>query len=217
MRGVARLTVLATALLAALVPLAAPGPAVAAPLGKASLLTLTEAESVFPQLRGRHDDGHRNVYAFGIDAPDFTTSPLHCDRYRNYRGTSRVEGVYYSVSGPSFTFDENIVRMRTTAEARGVLAHYRAYVEACAGTHATTDGEGGKATMKVRGWEPRRVGAERVGMLDAFIQYGLTTWRRTLLTRVGRTVLLVVVEPRHGTGSASRAAEAAELALDKLG
>jgi hypothetical protein len=217
MRGVARLTVLATALLAALVPLAAPGPAVAAPLGKASLLTLTEAESLFPQLRGRHDDGHRNVYAFGIDAPDFTTSPLHCDRYRNYRGTSRVEGAYYSVSGPSFAFDENIVRMRTTAEARGVLAHYRAYVEACAGTHATTDGEGGKATMKVRGWEPRRVGDERVGMLDAFIQYGLTTWRRTLLTRVGRTVMLVVVEPRHGTGSASRAAEAAELALDKLG
>ena len=62
--------------------------------------------------------------------------------------------------------------MRTTAEARAVLAHYRAYVEACTGTHATDDGDGGKATMKVRGWQPRRVGDERVGMLDAFIQYG---------------------------------------------
>ena len=212
----ARLAVLVTALLAAL-GLAVPSPALAAPLGKPSLLTLDEAETVFPQLRGRHDDGHRNVYAFGIDAPDFTTSPLHCDRYRNYRGTSRVEGSYYSVSGPSFAFDENIVRMRTTAEARGVLAHYRAFVEACTGTHATTDGEGGKATMKVRGWQPRRVGDERVGMLDAFIQYGLTTWRRTLLTRVGRTVMLLVVEPRHGTGSAARVAEAADLAWSKLG
>lgn len=215
--GPRRLAVVATALLAAWAPLAVPGPAAAAPLDKADLLTLDEAETVYPQLRGRHDDGHRGLYAFGIDAPDFTTSPLHCDRYRNYRGTSRVEGYFSTVSGPSFALDENIVRMRTTAEARGVLAHYRAFVEACTGTHATTDGEGGQATMKVRGWHPRRVGDERVGMLDAFIQGGVTTWRRTLLTRVGRTVLLLVVEPRRGFGSASRVADAADLAWSKLG
>ena len=140
-----------------------------------SLLTLDEAETVFPQLRGRHDDGHRGVYAFGIDAPDFTTSPLRCDRYRNYRGTSRVQGYFYSLERPVVRLRRNIVRMRTTAEARAVLAHYRAYIEACTGTHATTDGDGGKATMKVPGWQPRRVGDERVGMLDAFIQYGLTS------------------------------------------
>jgi hypothetical protein len=213
----ARLVVLVTALLTVLVPLVVTSPAAAAPISKANLLTLDEAETVYPQLRGRHDDGARNVYAFGIDAPDFSTSPLRCDRYRNYRGTSRVEGSYYSLSGPSFAFDENIVQMRTTAEARAVLAHYRAFVEACTGTHATTDGDGGKATMKVRGWHPRRVGDERVGMLDAFIQYGLTTWRRTLLTRVGRTVMLLVVEPRRGVGSASRVADAADLAWSKLG
>jgi hypothetical protein len=213
-----RFAVLATVLLAALAPLVVPGPAAAAPLDKKDLLTLAEAESVYPQLRGRHDDGHRGLYAFGIDAPDFTTSPLRCDRYRNIRGVSRVEGYYYPVSGRSFALDENIVRMRSTAEARGVLAHYRAFVDACTGTHATTDGEGGKATMKVRGWHPRRVGDERVGMLDAFIEVGgLTTWRRTLLTRVGRTVMLLVVEPRRGFGSASRVADAADLAWSKLG
>jgi len=212
-----RLAVLATALIAALAPLSVPGPSLAAPLGKAQLLTLAEAETVYPQLRGRHDDGHRDEYAFGIDAPDFTTSPLHCDRYRSYRGTSRVQGYFYSVSGPSFAPSETFVRMRTTAEAHAVLQHYRAYVRACTGTHPTTDGEGGKATMKVRGWKPRRVGDERVGLLDAFIQYGDTTWRRTLLTRVGRTVLELVVEPRRGTGSASRAADAGDLALAKLG
>jgi hypothetical protein len=212
-----RLAVLATTILAALAPVAVPSPALAAPLGKASLLTLKEAETVYPQLRGRHDDGRRGVYASGIDAPDFTTSPLRCDKYKNYRGTTRVEGYFYTLSGPSFALDENIVRMRSVAEARAVLGHYRAYVEACTGTHATTDGDGGKATMKVRGWDPRRVGDERVGMLDAFIQYGLTSWRRTLLTRVGRTVLLLVVEPRRGTGSGSRIADAADLAWAKLG
>ena len=212
-----RLAVLATALLAALAPLAVPGAAVAARSTRRICCTLDEAETVYPQLRGRHDDGHRGVYTFGIDAPDFTTSPLHCDRYRNYRGISRVEGYYYSLSGPSFALDENIVRMRTTAEARGVLAHYRAFVRACTGTHATTDGEGGKATMKVRAGTPGEVGDERVGMLDAFIQYGVTTWRRTLLTRVGRTVMLLVVEPRRSTGSASRVADAADLAWSKLG
>ena len=149
-----RFAVLAAALLAALAPLAVPGPAAAAPLDKKDVLTLAEAESVYPQLRGRHDDGHRGLYAFGIDAPDFTTSPLHCDRYRNFRGVSRVEGYFYSVSGPSFGLDENIVRMRTTAEARGVLAHYRAFVDACTGTHATDDGDGGKATMQVRAGTP---------------------------------------------------------------
>ncbi len=137
MLGPRRLAVLATALLAALAPLVVPGPAAAAPLDKKDLLTLDEAESVYPQLRGRHDDGHRGLYAFGIDAPDFTTSPLHCDRYRLFRGVSRVEGYFYTVSGPSFALDENIVRMRTTAEARGVLAHYRAFIDACTGTHAT--------------------------------------------------------------------------------
>ena len=216
--GPRRLAVLATALLAALAPLVVPGPAAAAPLDKKDLLTLDEAVSVYPQLRGRHDDGHRGLYAFGIDAPDFTTSPLRCDRYRLFRGVSRVEGYFYTVSGPSFALDENIVRMRTTAEARGVLAHYRAFIDACTGTHATDDGDGGKATMKVRGWHPRRVGDERVGLLDAFIGYGgLTTWRRTLLTRVGKTVMLLVVEPRRGFGSASRVADAADLAWSKLG
>ena len=215
---VARLAVLVTALLAAL-GLAVPSPALAAPLGKPSLLTLDEAETVFPQLRGRHDDGHRNVYAFGIDAPDFTTSPLLCDRYRNYRGTSRVEGSYYSVSGPSFAFDENIVRMRTTAEARGVLAHYRAFVEACTGTHATTDGEGRQgdrcngprlaapADRRRAGRHARRLHPVR---LDHVAAHPADPSR-------ARTVMLLVVEPRHGTGSAARVAEAADLAWSKLG
>ena len=213
----ARLALLVTALLAVLAPLVVPGPAAAAPVGKADLLTLAEAETVYPQLRGRHDDGNRDVYGFGITAPDFTTFPLHCDRYRNYRGTSRAQGYYYSLSGPSFALTEGLVQLRTRAEARAVLRHYRAFIEACRGTHATTDGEGGKATMKVRGWQPRQVGDERVGLLDAFIQYGDTTWRRTLVTRTGRTVLLLEVEPRRGTGSAARAVDAAELALAKLG
>jgi hypothetical protein len=212
----ARLVVLVTAVLTTLA-VVVPSPALAAPLGKASLLTLDEAEALYPQLIGRHDDGHRGVYAFGIDAPDFTTSPLHCDRYRSYRGVSRIEGYYYTVSGPSFVLDENIVRMRTVAEARAMLAHYRDFLETCRGTHATTDGEGGKATMKVRAWHPRRVGDERVGMLDAFIQGGLTTWRRTLVTRVGRTVLLLMVEPTRGNGSAARIEDAADLAWSKLG
>src|SRR4051812_233733 len=107
-----RLAVLAAALLTALAPWAVPGPAAAAaPLTKANLLKLREAETVYPQLRGRHDDGARNVYAYGLDAPAFTTSPLHCDRYRNYRGTSRTEGAYYTVSGPSFDLTEDLVRM----------------------------------------------------------------------------------------------------------
>ena len=213
----ARLAVLGTALLAVLAPLVVPGPAAAAPVGKTDLLTIAEAETVYPQLRGRHDDGHRDVSGFGITAPDFTTFPLRCDRYRYYRGTSRAHGYYYSLSGPSFALTEGLVQMRTGAEARAVLRHYRAFIETCRGTHATTDGEGGKATMKVRGWQPRRVGVERVGLLDAFIQYGETTWRRTLVTRLGRTVLLLEVEPRRGTGSASRVVDAAELALAKLG
>jgi hypothetical protein len=221
MRGVpafaVRLAVLATALLSALAPLAVPAPAAAAPLTKANLLKLREAETVYPQLRGRHDDGARNVYAFGLDAPAFTTSPLHCDRFKNYRGTSRTEGAYYSLSGPSFDLTEDLVKMRTPAEAHGVLEHYRSYIRACTGSHVTSDGEGGTATMKVRGWHPQRVGDERVGMVDAFIQYGEDNWRRTLVTRVGRTVLVLVVTPRRGTGSASRIVEAADLALTKIG
>ena len=214
----ARLAVLVTALLAVLAPLVVPGPAAAAPLDKTDLLTLAEAETVYPQLRGRHDDGQRDVSRFGIDRArlhDLSAAlrplpelPRHQPRARLLLLAERA------VVRPR---PRGIVQLRTRAEARAVLAHFRAFIEACRGTHATTDGEGGKATMKVRGWQPRRVGDERVGLLDAFIQYGDTTWRRTLVTRLGRTVLLLEVEPRRGTGSAARVADAADLALAKLG
>ena len=218
MLGRKALAVLATALLAALAPLVVPGPAAAAPLDKKDLLTLDEAETVYPQLRGRHDDGHRGLYAFGIDAPDFTTSPLHCDRYRHFRGVSRVEGYFYTVSGPSFALDENIVRMRTTAEARGVLAHYRAFVDACTGTHATTDGEGGKATMKVRGLAApagrRRAGRparrlHRVRRPDHLAAHPADQSGPDRDAARGGAA--------SGFGSASRVADAADLAWSKLG
>ena len=130
----ARLAVLATALLASL-GLAVPSPALAAPLDKTSLLTLDEAETVYPQLRGRHDDGQaRRLCASGSTHP--TSRPRRCTATATATSAAPAacEGYYYSLSGPSFALDENIIQLRTTAEARAVLAHYRAFIEACHGT-----------------------------------------------------------------------------------
>jgi hypothetical protein len=204
-------------LVSVVVPAAAAGPAHADSVTKHDLLTLAEAETVFPELRGRHDDGNQDRFSFGMDAPAYWTSPLRCDHTRSYRGTSRATASSYSLSGPDFTFLESIVQFRTTHEARSVLQHYRDYARVCRGEHATDDGEGGAATLKVRGWRPARVGDERVGLLDAFTQYGGTQWRRSVVARVGRTVVLTVVEPTRGPGDADQAVEGARLAVAKLG
>jgi hypothetical protein len=47
--------------------------------------------------------------------------------------------------------------------------------------------------------------------------YGDTQWRRSVVTRVGRTVVFMVVEPTRGTGNAAQAVKGARLAVAKLG
>jgi hypothetical protein len=204
-------------LTAGLTPLVAPGPATAAPITKAQLLTLDEVESVFPQLLERRDAANQDRFRFGMDAPAYWTSPLRCDHTRVYRGTSRATANTYTLVGPSFNFLESIVQFRTTHEARSVLQHYRDYARVCKGRHATDDGEGNAATLQVRGWRPGRVGDESVGLLDAFTVYGDTQWRRSVVARVGRTVVFTVVEPTRGAGDADQAVDGARLAVAKLG
>ena len=210
--------VIVSAVIPAVVPAVAAGPAHTDPVTMQDLLTLAEAETVFPELRGRHDDGNQDRFHYGMDAPAYWTSPLRCDHTRPYRGTSRATASSYSLSGPDFTFGESIVQFRTVHEARSVLEHYRDYARVCRGKHATDDGDGGAATLLVRGWRPARVGDERVGLLDAWTtQYGGTTWRRSVVARAGRTVVLTVVEPSRGAGDADQAVEGARLAVAKLG
>ena len=204
-------------LTAGLTPLVAPGPATAAPVTKDQLLTLDELESVFPQLLERRDDANQDRFRFGFDAPAYWTSPLRCDHTRLYKGTSRATANTYTLLGPSFNFLESIVQFRTKHEARSVLQHYRDYAKVCEGRHATDDGEGGAATLTVRAWRPAAVGDERVGLLDAFTQSGDTQWRRSVVARVGKTVVFTVVEPTRGTGNADQAVDGARLAVAKLG
>ncbi len=204
-------------LTAGLTPLVAPGPATAAPVTKGQLLTLDELESVFPQLLERRDNANQDRFRFGMDAPAYWTSPLRCDHTRLYKGTSRATANTYTLLGPSFNFLESIVQFRTTHEARSVLQHYRDYARVCRGSHATDDGEGNAATLLVRGWRPGRVGDESIGLLDAFTVYGDTQWRRSVVARVGRTVVFTVVEPNRGTGNAAQSVEGARLAVAKLG
>jgi hypothetical protein len=204
-------------LMVGLTPLVAPAPATAAPIAKSQLLTLDEVASVFPQLLKRRDDANQDRFRFGFDAPAYWTSPLRCDHTRAYKGTSRATANTYTLLGPSFNVLESIVQFRTKHEARSVLEHYRDYAKVCRGRHATDDGEGAAATLEVRAWRPAAVGDERVGLLDAFTVYGDTQWRRSVVTRVGRTVVFMVVEPTRGTGNAAQSVKGARLAVAKLG
>jgi PknH-like protein len=207
---------LCVVIVSAVSPLALAVPAHADPVSKQDLLTLAEVQTVFPELSDQHA-GNQDRFHFGMDVPAYWTSPLRCDHHRSYRGTSRAAASSYSLSGPDFTFGESIVQFRTTHEARSVLQHYRDYARVCGGRHATDDGDGNAATLEVRSWRPGRVGDETVGLLDAFTVYGDTQWRRSVVTRVGRTVVLTVVEPGRGPGDADQAVDGARLAVAKLG
>ncbi|WP_028653654.1 sensor domain-containing protein [Nocardioides halotolerans] len=211
------LAVVCAVVVSAVVPLALPAPAHADPVTKQDLLTLAEAETVFPELAGRHDDGNQDRFNFGMDVPAYWTSPLRCDHQRSYGGTSHATASSYSLSGPDFGFLESIVQFRTKHEARSVLQHYRDYARVCRGRHATDDGDGNAATLQVRAWRPGRVGDEAVGLLDGFTVYGRTQWRRSVVARVGRTVVLTTVEPGRGAGDPDQAVAGARLAVAKLG
>lgn len=181
------------------------------------LPTSVELTAIYPDL-----ENERPIRGnWGVSAHDFARvkGRLKCDHYRDYRGVAR-RGAYFShniTNSKLIEISVDAVRFRTENEAQAVVRHYRKFARVCRGTHRTTDGEGGSATMKVRRWRLAPIGDASAGMLDAFIQYGDTVWRRTVVARVGRTVSVVVVAPPNGVGSEARALELAQLAVVRAG
>lgn len=189
--------------------------ATAAPVTSADLLTTAEVATAYPDLA----DADLIRSRAGITAPRAVTKAgrLHCDRYRAIRGTSRRHTLFFNaIRARSLALGQHVVRMGHVGDAKAVLRHYRHYVRTCRGSHATTDGEGGRARMAVREWSTPRLGDGTVGLLVAFSQHGLTTWRRTLIARTGRTITLQEVEPYSGKGSADRLVEVSRLAVERL-
>ena len=175
--------------------------------------TLDEAATVFDGLLKK---SFRHTYRFGLGVPAFTASPLVCDETRWEKGESNVVGSYFPVQGPYFALTETVVDLPTGTAAKALVQRYRDYARVCRGTHPTDDGEGGAAQQRIRGWEPKAVGAERAGVLEAFVQGGRTGWYRTLVTRVGRTVVVLESEVGRGLPSAKELTKATRLAVEKL-
>ena len=175
-------------LVVVLLGLAAPGRAAAAPdpLGRQHLLTLADHATVYPDM----DDPIRIV----MRSPVF--APRGCDdQGQVVRGSSRILG---SVSPASrrrsvALIDQNVVRFASRRAARLLVQRYRFFSKQCVGDVRTDDGEGGRVLLKNRAWIPPRVGDESSGMLIGWVQGGSTTWRRVLVTRVGRTVSVLDV------------------------
>lgn len=204
---------LVTALSLLLLGLGAPAHATPTRVGPGDLLTLDEAATVYDGLLKK---SFRDTYRFGLGVPQFSTSPLVCDETRYEKGVSNVVGSYYPVQGPYFNLDETVVELRTGAAARALVQQYRDYARVCRGTHPTTDGEGGAAQQRIRAWQPKAVGAERAGVLEAFVQDGRAGWYRTLVTRVGRTVVVLQSEVGRGLPSAQALTKVTRLAVEKV-
>ena len=200
-------------ILAALAALLAPSSGAAAapaPVTRDDLLTLSDYEAVYPEMR----DPLRIV----MRSPVF--APRGCeDRGQAVRGTSRIfGGVSPGVRRRSVSLiDQNLVRFRTVAEARALVQRYRHFSRQCVGNVATDDGEGGDVTLKNRAWLPPRVGDESAGTLIGWVQNGFTDWRRVLAVRVGRTVSVLDVSYTDIRPPRSRVLELGELAVDRLG
>lgn len=190
-------------------------PASAGPIAFAELLTRHDVSSVYPGLADADRVGDRH----GLLAPRTVTRDgrVRCDRYRTFRGDSSRHNWFFSTfTRRSVALDQAVIRMPGATRARAVLRHYRGFARACEGRHGTWDGEGGRARMTVRGWQTPRLGDGSVGLLVGFSQQGVTTWRRTLVVRVGDTITAQEVEPFSGTGSDERLIEVSRLAVAKL-
>ena len=201
----------------ALVPLLAAASASASGerLTTHDLLSKRQAGSVYPALaRGTRYKGR-----YGIVAPRFATvhGQLKCDRYRTLKGVARRDAYFFNVNVPrSMTLDQAVVRFRSVQRAKAFMRYYRTYIRKCRGTHPTTDGEGGKARMKIRPWRTPRTGGGSVGMLEAFIQYGGADWRRTVVARTGRTVSVQTLIPYKGKADPKRAIRISRKAIAQL-
>ena len=186
--GMRRTMISLVTLVTVLLGLVAPHPAAAAPapVGREHLLTLADYGTVYPDM----DDPIRVV----LRSPLF--APRGCeDQGAVVRGSSRILG---SVSPASrrrsvALIDQNVVRLDSKRAARLLVQRYRYFTKRCVGNVHTDDGEGGKVMLKNRAWIPPRVGDESAGMLIGWVQGGATTWRRVLVTRVGRTVSVLDV------------------------
>ncbi|RYB96256.1 hypothetical protein EUA06_01355 [Nocardioides glacieisoli] len=200
-------------MLVALGALLAPSPGAAAataPVTRDHLLTLSDYEAVYPDMR----DPLRIV----MRSPVF--APRGCeDRGQAVRGTSRVFGsVSPGVRRRSVSLiDQTLVRFRTVADARALVQRYRHFSKRCVGNIATDDGEGGDVTLKNRAWLPPRVGDESAGMLICWLQDGLADWRRVLVVRVGRTVSVLDVSYTDIRPPRSQVLELGEVAVARLG
>jgi hypothetical protein len=200
-------------MLVALGALLAPSPgavAATAPVTRDHLLTLSDYEAVYPDMR----DPLRIV----MRSPVF--APRGCeDRGQAVRGTSRIFGsVSPGVRRRSVSLiDQTLVRFRTVAEARALVQRYRHFSKRCVGNIATDDGEGGDVTLKNRAWLPPRVGDESAGMLICWLQDGLADWRRVLVVRVGRTVSVLDVSYTDIRPPRSEVLELGEAAVARLG
>jgi hypothetical protein len=186
--GMRRTMISLATLVVVLLGLVAPPSATAAPppVGRAHLLTLADYATVYPDM----DDPIRVV----LRSPVF--APRGCeDQGQVVRGSSRIQG---SVSPASrrrsvALIDQNVVRFASKKDAQLLVQRYRHFSKRCVGDVHTDDGEGGKVILKNRAWIPPRVGDESSGMLIGWLQGGSTTWRRVLVTRVGRTVSVLDV------------------------
>ena len=192
-----------------------PAVAQADPITQQDMLRRPEVASIYPALEKAVRIGDRS----GIFASHTVVKNgrRHCDRYRTFKGTSNRNNSWFSTGEQeTVTLNQSVVRLPWARDAKAVLRHYRHFVRVCEGDHATTDGEGGRATMRVRTWDATGPGDGSVGVLEAFSQQGLTTWRRLVAVRVGRVVTVVEAEIPSGMGSASRLLAVAELAAAKL-
>jgi hypothetical protein len=200
-------------MLAALGALLAPTPVMAtatAPVTREHLLTLSDYEAVYPDMR----DPLRIV----MRSPVF--APRGCeDQGQAVRGTSRIFGsVSPGVRRRSVSLiDQNLLRFRTVIEARALVQRYRHFSKHCVGNVATDDGEGGDVTLKNRAWLPPRVGDESAGMLICWVQDGSADWRRVLVVRVGRTVSVLDVSYTDIRPPRSQVLALGEAAVARLG
>ncbi len=180
-----------------------------------ALPTSAEVTSIYPEMENEEPIRGR----WGVSAHDFdrVDGRLRCDRYRDFRGVENRSALFSRNVTNLTLLDVSVyvLRFRTAADAETLVRQYRSFARTCRGTHNTTDGEGGKAKMKVRTWSPASIGDSSTGLLDAFIQSGDTVWRRTIASRVARTVTVVEVAPPKGTGSRSRAIAMTRLAVAK--
>lgn len=113
--------------------------------------------------------------------------------------------------------NQTVVHFGTVAEAKSFVRTYQHLSRSCVGNRKIKNSDGVPVVVKIRRWIPPKMGAQSGGFAECVCYRDSSSWGRTLVVRVRRTVTVLAFSyANSGKPKRSVVLRAGEMAVPKL-